>query len=128
MTYSPPFTLTPQILNQVGLISEQVALLQLKGYGSSPQLRKNNRIKTITGTLQIEGNTLEKNAPVNIAGMKTNDAILKLIAQNSHITRKEMAKQIGKDIRTIGRAIKQLQEKKQLKRVGSDKTGHWELI
>ncbi|MCF6229737.1 MAG: Fic family protein [Gammaproteobacteria bacterium] len=80
--------------------------------------------------------TLEKNAPVNalenapvkLEEMKTTEAILVLVAQNEQITRQEMATYIGKDIRTIGRAIKQLQEKQQLKRVGSDKTGHWELL
>jgi Fic family protein len=65
------------------------------------------------------------NAPVNFEGMKTTEAILALIAQNPQITRQQMAKQIGKDVRTIGRAIKQLQERGLLKRVGSDKTGHW---
>jgi predicted HTH transcriptional regulator len=39
-----------------------------------------------------------------------------------------MAERIGKDIRTIARAIKRLQESGRLKRVGSDKTGHWEII
>ncbi len=72
-------------------------------------------------------NALES-APVNISGMKTTEAILALIAQNSHITRQEMAAKIGKDVRTIGRAIKQLQERKRLKRAGSDKTGHWETL
>jgi len=38
-----------------------------------------------------------------------------------------MANLLGKDIRTIGRAIKKLQESGALKRVGSDKTGYWEL-
>jgi len=72
-------------------------------------------------------NALE-NAPVNIEGMKTTEAILALVAQSSHVTRQEMANKIGKDIRTIGRAIKQLQERGLLKRVGSDKTGHWEML
>ncbi|HEB63313.1 MAG TPA: Fic family protein, partial [Gammaproteobacteria bacterium] len=80
--------------------------------------------------------TLDKNAsvnalesaPVKLEGLKTTEAILALVAQNGEITRQEMAKHIDKDIRTIGRAIKQLQERQQLKRVGSDKTGHWELL
>ncbi len=72
-------------------------------------------------------NALES-APVKLEGLKTTEAILALVAQNGEITRQEMAKHIDKDIRTIGRAIKQLQERQQLKRVGSDKTGHWELL
>jgi len=95
-----------------------------------------NATAFITFMLDAILQTIEKNAPVsapentlvNISGMKTTEAILALVAQNSHITRQEMATKIGKDIRTIGRAIKQLQEQRRLKRVGSDKTGHWEAL
>lgn len=86
----------------------------------------------ITFMLDAIVQTLDKNAPVNapvnIGRLKTIDAIVALVSQNPQITHKEMATIIAKDIRTIGRAIKQLQEKKRLRRVGSDKTGYWELI
>jgi Fic family protein len=68
------------------------------------------------------------NAPVNIKGLKTPQAVLACVQQDSAVTRLEMAERIGKDIRTIARAIKRLQESGRLKRVGSDKTGHWEII
>lgn len=58
MPYQPPFTITTDILNRVADISQQVGRLDASGLNSSPQLRKQNRIKTITGTLAIEGNTL----------------------------------------------------------------------
>lgn len=58
MTYAPPFTITSDILNLVAKISEQVGRLDASALNASPQLRKQNRIKTITGTLAIEGNTL----------------------------------------------------------------------
>ena len=58
MSYTPPFTITAKILNLVAEISEQVGELNASALVSSPQLRKQNRIKTITGTLAIEGNTL----------------------------------------------------------------------
>ena len=58
MSYTPPFTITAEILNLVAEISEQVGELNASALVSSPQLRKQNRIKTITGTLAIEGNTL----------------------------------------------------------------------
>ena len=77
--------------------------------------------------LQAILNTIEQNAPVNIENLKTPDAIIKLIKSNPQIKRKEMAERIGKDIRTTDRAIKTLQESDQLKRIGSDKTGHWQL-
>ncbi len=95
-----------------------------------------NATAFITFMLDAILQTIEKNAPVNtlvnapvnIEGKKTTEAILALVGQNSHITRQDMANKIGKDIRTIGRAIKQLQERGLLKRVGSDKTGHWEAL
>jgi Fic family protein len=60
MSYKPPFTITTEILNLVADISLQVGRLDASALNSSPQLRKQNRIKTITGTLAIEGNTLSE--------------------------------------------------------------------
>ena len=58
MSYAPPFTITTDILNLVADISQQVGMLDASTLNASPQLRKQNRIKTITGTLAIEGNSL----------------------------------------------------------------------
>lgn len=60
MSYTPPFTITTDILNLVANISQQVGELNASALNASPQLRKQNRIKTITGTLAIEGNTLSE--------------------------------------------------------------------
>jgi hypothetical protein len=55
----PPYDITPEILRWVSSISEKIgeanALFLSK---PSPQLRKQNQIKTIHSSLQIEGNTL----------------------------------------------------------------------
>ena len=67
------------------------------------------------------------NAPTNKVNIKTPDAIVKIISQNSHITRKEIADAIGKDIRTVSRAIKKLQDAGKIKRVGATKNGYWEI-
>jgi Fic family protein len=56
--YQPPYKITPKILSLVAQISEAVATVNIQAMNQSPQLRKQNRIKTITGTLAIEGNTL----------------------------------------------------------------------
>ncbi len=58
MTYHPPFTITTEIIDLISVVSEQVGFVQRDFLDASPQLRKENRIKTITGTLQIEGSTL----------------------------------------------------------------------
>ena len=67
-------------------------------------------------------------APVNLEGLKTPQAIMACIQQDNAMTRLEMAERIGKDLRTIARAIKRLQEPGRLKRIGSDKTGLWEMV
>lgn len=59
MNYTPPFKITPKILDLVSLISEIIGKLEvLAPTAITPTLRKANKIKTITGTLAIEGNTL----------------------------------------------------------------------
>lgn len=67
------------------------------------------------------------NTSVNISGLKTPDAIMVLLQHNPRLTRQQLADIIGKDLRTIGRAISQLQKMKQLKRLGSAKTGYWQV-
>lgn len=62
------------------------------------------------------------NAPVNsrldakdkISELKTPDAILSLLAQTPDLTRQQLADTIGKDLRTIGRAITKLQREGKL--------------
>ena len=206
MSYQPPFTITSNILNLVAEISQRVGELNASVLNASPQLRKQNRIKTITGTLAIEGNTLTEeqitalldgkpvlgsvrelaevkgaiaaydalpswsadnidhllaahglmmsdstpfiefmlsvisqtlsqnalvnasvNAPVNIEGMKTPEALLHLLDHNPQLTRQQLADLMAKDVRTIARALAKLQAEGRVKRVGSDKTGHWEV-
>jgi len=85
-------------------------------------------LNSILQTLENALANALQNAPVNIEGMKTPDAIIALVHSDSSITRQQMAEQIGKDIRTIGRAIKKLQDEGKLQRVGSDKSGHWKLL
>lgn len=57
----PPYDITPQVLKYVSLISEKIGEVNAKYLNrQSPQLRKQNRIKTIHSSLQIEGNTLSE--------------------------------------------------------------------
>ena len=59
MNYSPPFTITYKILDLVSKITEAATRLEISEYHIVLlRLRKTNRIKTIAGTLEIEGNTL----------------------------------------------------------------------
>ncbi|MFY8138094.1 MAG: Fic family protein [Flavobacteriales bacterium] len=55
----PPYDITPKILKLIASISEKIGEVNAHYLSKqSPQLRKQNRIKTIQSSLQIEGNTL----------------------------------------------------------------------
>jgi len=58
--YTPPFTVTDEILHLVSEISEQIGTLNalLGERMPSPMLRKENQIKTIHSSLAIEHNSL----------------------------------------------------------------------
>ena len=59
LNYKPPYKITDRIVNYVSLITELVAEITIKNEElSSPKLRRQNKIKTITNTLAIEQNTL----------------------------------------------------------------------
>ena len=60
MTYHPPLTITPVILNLVADISEQVGRLSVLSANADLRLRRIARIRTIQGSLAIEGNTLSE--------------------------------------------------------------------
>ncbi len=59
-TYTPPFTPTPSIQRRVDSISAQVSRLQADAREGEAalRLRRVNRVRTIQGSLAIEGNTL----------------------------------------------------------------------
>jgi Fic family protein len=60
-TYQPPYTITPEILNRVAAISEAIGRLTvLTDQARALRLRRINRIRTIRGSLAIEGNTLSE--------------------------------------------------------------------
>lgn len=59
--YQPPCTITPEILNRVAAISEAIGRLTvLTDQARALRLRRINRIRTIHGSLAIEGNTLSE--------------------------------------------------------------------
>jgi Fic family protein len=56
----PPFQLTPEILHAVSRIERLIGRIEgLEQPKPQPHLRKSNRVRTIQGSLAIEGNTLD---------------------------------------------------------------------
>lgn len=59
--YNPPFTLTSAIVTLIANISEQLGRLSVRlEQEQALRLRRINRIRTVTGSLAIEGNTLSE--------------------------------------------------------------------
>ncbi len=59
VSMKPPYKITPKILKLITSISEKIGEVNANYLNKqSPQLRKQNRIKTIHSSLKIEGNTL----------------------------------------------------------------------
>lgn len=71
-SYQPPYTITSKILKLTSEISELISDIKHidKNY-STMTLRKKNRIRSITGTLQIEGNTFDEDKVTNVINGKT---------------------------------------------------------
>lgn len=61
MSYQPPFTVTAEIIDLISKISMLLGEVNhLNNSSNAMRLRRISKIKTITGTLQIEGNTLDE--------------------------------------------------------------------
>ena len=56
------------------------------------------------------------------------EAVYRFIKSNLHLNKAELAKKSHKSIRTVQRAIASLIENGYIRRVGSNKTGYWEVI
>lgn len=67
----------------------------------------------------------KKNASIKLSNTQTN--ILLEIEKNNHITIIELSKILDLNETTISRNLKVLVEKDIIARIGSRKTGHWEI-
>lgn len=65
------------------------------------------------------------NVGVNVG---VSDQVLQLLRQTPGLSAKEVATLLNKTPRTIERHLKALREQGRIRRIGSDKTGHWEVI
>ena len=71
-SYKPPYTITTEILKLTSEISELISdIKHIDKRYATLTLRKKNRIKSITGTLQIEGNSFDEEKVTNVINGKT---------------------------------------------------------
>lgn len=84
-----------------------------------------------------EENQNEKEIPImkenQISNVKTTiteieDLILNEIRKNNNIDRKSLSRITGRSERTVQRVIDSLKQKGSIKRIGTPRNGHWELI
>ena len=87
-------------------------------------LGQNNTLKN--REMQIKIGTA--NTPVGTASGTVKDAVFDLIKNNNSITATEISEHLGMSLRTVKRKIKDLKDNGYIKRVGSDKTGSWEVV
>ena len=131
---NPPFTITQKIVNLVSNITEVVTKLEMLEFNIDLKLRKSSKIKTITGTLQIEGNSypfieymLEsiliiceetlQNVPKNVPKKRMQE-IIESIKNNKFITIEELANNLNLSAKTIKRDLDKLKKDNILQRVG----------
>ena len=70
--YKPPYSITSKMVNLISAISEELIRIEYhKDTTITPKLRKVNRVKTLAGTLEIEGNFLGEEKITAILDGKT---------------------------------------------------------
>ena len=67
------------------------------------------------------------NAVYDTVNDTVNDTVFSLLKQNRWITSVEMSERLNLSLSTVKRKVKILKEQGVIVRVGSDKTGHWEI-
>ena len=81
-----------------------------------------------TTNIDNENYTKNDDGGVSCSLNEIQQAILDLIDKNPNISVTKIAQEINVSKRTIENNIKQLKAKGLIKRIGSDKTGHWQII
>lgn len=102
-------------------------LIVVKEYGEKAYSFSQNMISV---TIPFNRPKQLKNEPVNEPVKLTKSAkkVLQALKTNSESTIDEIVTSISVSRETVKRSLKTLSEKGLIKRVGSDKTGHWEII
>lgn len=69
-----------------------------------------------------------KNEPIIEPIIEPINLILSLLKENPSYTKEELAEKIGKSRATVTRILSKLVDEGKIKRIGSNKTGHWEIL
>ena len=69
-----------------------------------------------------------QNVPINVPVNKTQRKILELLQANNNLTYENLAVTLNLNRKTIMRNLNDLKNKNLIHRVGSNKSGYWEII
>lgn len=111
-------------------LEEEIYLNQEKYYSAIAECHNNGNvnvfIKFILHTIDSSLDKLIKNS--NFVLNDIQNKIIELIANNNRITQNEIANITNVNVRTIKRNFKILIDNLVIKRIGSDKTGYWQIL
>lgn len=85
-------------------------------------------IDVASETVADVGVNVPVSVPVNVPVNEVSDKILIMLRADPKATAQKMAIALGVTDKTIKRHLKMLREQGRLKRIGSDKAGHWEVV
>ena len=68
------------------------------------------------------------NATVNATVNELDATLIKILKENPSVNYAFLAKETGKDRATIARHLKSMSDAGKIRRIGSAKTGYWEII
>ena len=89
------------------------------------------KIKTVSvrenGNKAVDTVNGAKSGIVNISLNKNEQVVYSLLEKNPYYTRQELADAISKSLRTIQRTLDSLRKKELIERIGSDRSGYWEV-
>ena len=111
-------------------LEEEIYLNQEEYYLSIAECHNNGNanifIKFILNTINLSLDKLIKDN--NFVPNNIQNKIIELITNNNKITQNEIANIIGVNVRTIKRNFKILIDNSVIKRIGSDKSGYWQIL
>ena len=78
--------------------------------------------------VSLNGPYVPINVPINVPISDTSLQVLRIMMDSPKSSLGEVAEKIGKTRKTIQRIVKDLKESGYVKRIGSRKAGHWEVV
>ena len=111
-------------------LEEEIYLNQEEYYSTIAECHNNGNanvfIKFVLNTINSSLDKIIKNSTFVMSDIQ--NRIIELITNNNRITQNEIASIIGVNVRTIKRNFKVLIANSILERIGSDKTGYWQIL